>query len=215
MNRYAVIDFETTGLSPSYGARPTEIAVVILQDGQITQRYQSLMNPGVPIPYDIQALTGITNAMVKKAPKVETVMQEAFDFAGDHALVAHNAAFDSKFWEAELSRIQCRSLQPFICSLLLSRRLFPESPNHKLATLVQTLRLPATGKYHRALADAEATAYLLLHIQQELQRRFELTEVSHELWQVVQKANKAQLEICIARHLGRGQEKPRPTSRRH
>ena len=179
MGIHAVIDFETTGLSPALGARPTEIAIVLIAKGKIIDRFQSLMNPGTSIPNDIQVLTGITNEMVRKAPKIEAVMRDAVKFVGTHPIVAHNAAFDSKFWDAELGRINGRRKQEFACSMLLSRRIFPEAPNHKLGTLVRTLGLPATGRYHRALADAEATAYLLLHIQQELQRRFHLSAVSH------------------------------------
>lgn len=204
MSTHAVIDFETTGLSPAHGARPTEIAVVLVDGDQIVDRYQSLMNPGVPIPYEIQALTGITNDMVRNAPRGETVMREAADFIGDRPMLAHNAAFDRKFWEAELRRIQRPRQQEFACSLLLARRLFPNAPNHKLGTLVQTLSLPATGRYHRALADAEATAWLLLRIRQELLRRFRLAAVSHELLLAIQGASRSQLEACVQRHQGAG-----------
>lgn len=200
MSIYAVIDFETTGLSPALGARPTEVAIVLIVEGKIIDRFQSLMNPGVSIPRDIQVLTGITNEMVRKAPRVETVMLDAVQFVGTHPIVAHNAAFDSKFWEAELRRINGRRKQEFACSMLLARRVFPEAPNHKLGTLVRTLGLPATGRYHRALADAEATAYLLLHIQQELQRRFNLSAVSHELLVAIQTASRSQLDACIHRY---------------
>lgn len=204
MGIHAVIDFETTGLSPAHGARPTEIAIVIIDGDKITDRFQSLMNPSVSIPNDIQVLTGITNEMVRKAPKVEAVMREAVGFVGTHPIVAHNAAFDSKFWDDELRRIGGRRKQEFACSMLLARRLFPEAPNHKLSTLVQTLSLPETGRYHRALADAEATAYLLLHIRHELQRRFRLSSVSHELLIAIQTANRNQLEACIRSHRGVG-----------
>ena len=201
MGIHAVIDFETTGLSPALGARPTEVAIVLIAEGKIVDRFQSLMNPGVSIPNDIQALTGITDEMVRKAPKVEVVIRDAVQFVGTHPIVAHNAAFDSKFWDAELRRINGRLKQEFACSMLLARRIFPEAPNHKLGTLVRTLGLPATGRYHRALADAEATAYLLLHIQQELQRRFHLSAVSHELLVAIQTASRSQLDACI-RHYG-------------
>lgn len=200
MGIHAVIDFETTGLSPALGARPTEVAIVLIAEGKIVDRFQSLMNPGVPIPNDIQALTGITNEMVRKAPKVEVVIRDAVQFVGTHPIVAHNAAFDSKFWDAELRRINGRRKQEFACSMLLARRIFPEAPNHKLGTLVRTLGLPATGRYHRALADAEATAYLVLHIQQELQRRFHLSVVSHELLIAIQTASRSQLDACIRRY---------------
>jgi DNA polymerase-3 subunit epsilon len=84
--------------------------------------------------------------------------------------------------------------------MLLARRIFPGAPNHKLGTLVRTLGLPATGRYHRALADAEATAYLMLHIQQELQRRFHLSAVTHELLLAIQIASRSQLDACIRRY---------------
>ena len=200
MGIHAIIDFETTGLSPALGARPTEVAIVLIAEGKIVDRFQRLMNPGVSIPNDIQALTGITDEMVRKAPKVEVVIRDAVQFVGTHPMVAHNAAFDSKFWDAELRRINGRCKQEFACSMLLARRIFPEAPNHKLGTLVRTLGLPATGRYHRALADAEATAYLLLHIQQELQRRFHLSAVSHELLVAIQTASRSQLDACIRRY---------------
>ena len=90
----AVIDFETTGLSPAQGDRATEIAVVILHDGQVVDRYQSLMNAGVRIPSYIQELTGISDAMIRSAPPVAEVMREVSAFVGDTPLVAHNASFD-------------------------------------------------------------------------------------------------------------------------
>ena len=200
MTIYAVMDFETTGLSPAHGARPTEIAIVLVSNNKIINRFHSLMNPGISIPSDIQALTGITNAMVHKAPKVESVMNDAVKFVGTYPIVAHNAAFDSKFWDAELRRLRGRRTQEFVCSMLLSRRIYPDAPNHKLATLVSTLGLPATGRYHRALADAEATAYLLLHIQHQLQRRFNLSAVSHELLIAIQTTPRGQLETCVRRY---------------
>jgi DNA polymerase-3 subunit epsilon len=206
MEIHAVLDFETTGLSPNLGARPTEVAIVLIEGDKIIDRYQSLMNPGVSIPHDIQVLTGISNAMVRKAPKVEAVMGEAVQFVGAHPIVAHNAAFDSKFWDVELRRIHKRRKQKFACSMLLARRIFPEAPNHKLGTLVQTLGLPVTGRFHRALADAEATAYLLQHIKQEIQRRFHLSAVSHELLVAMQSTDRSQLEACVRRHQSVGKE---------
>ena len=197
---YAVIDFETTGLSPGHGARPTEIAVVLISKEKIVDRFQSLMNPGVHIPSDIQTLTGITNEMVRKAPSVSEVMKQAVNFAGKHALVAHNAAFDKKFWDAELLRIRLTRQQEFTCSLLLSRRIFPDVPNYQLGTLIRTLRLPDTGRSHRALADAEATAHLLIRLEQELMRRFRLKSVSNDLLLSIQSKSRSQLETCVRNH---------------
>ncbi|WP_322628581.1 3'-5' exonuclease [Halothiobacillus sp.] len=197
LNTFAVIDFETTGLSPDHGARPTEIAIVLVRNHKIVDRYQSLMNPEIPIPADIQALTGITQAMVRSAPRINVVMQQATDFAGPYPLVAHNAAFDRKFWDAETRAIHRPRVQPFVCSLLLSRRLFPDAPNHRLGTLVQTLHLPQTGQFHRALADAEATAYLLIRIQNELKQRYALETINENLLCRIQAIGRNKMDAFI------------------
>ena len=199
--RYAVIDFETTGLSPAHGARPTEIAVVMVRNGEIVDRFQSLMNPGVPIPYDIQAFTGITDAMVRRAPPVREVMAEAVRFSDGQPIVAHNASFDRKFWESEAAALPHAAPGSFLCSLLLARRLFPSAPNHKLATLVSALRLPSAGRYHRALADAECTAHLFIRLQQEIRRVFALERCECGLLEHMQRANRHQLERCVERYL--------------
>jgi DNA polymerase-3 subunit epsilon len=199
---YAVIDFETTGLSPAHGARPTEIAVVRVRGGEIVDRFQSLMNPGVPIPWDIQQFTGITDAMVRRAPPVREVMAEAVRFAGGDPIVAHNASFDRKFWDAEAALPDGRP-STFLCSLLLARRLFPHAPNHKLGTLVATLRLPSSGRFHRALADAECTAHLFIRLQDEVRRVFDLEDCDCGLLLKMQGASKKQLGQCVARYLER------------
>ncbi len=201
-NSYAVIDFETTGLSPAHGARPTEIAVVLVRGSEIVDRYQSLMNPGVPIPGDIQAFTGITNAMVRQAPAIREVMGKAIEFTAGHPIVAHNAAFDRKFWEHEASALPARGSATFICSLLLARRLFPGAPNHKLATLVSALRLPAASRYHRALADAECTAHLFIRLQQEITQRFGIGDFDCSLLEKLQKTNRHKLADCVRRYDG-------------
>ncbi|MDT8410441.1 MAG: 3'-5' exonuclease [Wenzhouxiangellaceae bacterium] len=199
--QYAVIDFETTGLSPAHGARPTEIAVVLVSGSEIIDRYQSLMNPGVSIPYDIQALTGITNAMVRRAPSIREVMTQAARFSGGHPIVAHNAAFDRKFWERETSVLRPRPVNTFVCSLLLARRLFPGTPNHKLATLVRALGLPSAGTFHRALADAECTAHLFIRLQQEIIRRYGIDEFDCSLLEQMQVTSRYQLEKCVQKWL--------------
>jgi DNA polymerase-3 subunit epsilon len=196
----AVIDFETTGLSPAIGDRATEIAAVIMEDGKVIDRYQSLMNAGVRIPSYIEALTGISDSMVRKAPTAAEVMREVSDFVGDYPLVAHNASFDCKFWDAELSRIGRHRRQEFACSMLLSRRLFPQAPSHKLGVLVEFANLPVAGRYHRALADAEMTASLLARLEDELRTRHKVSEVSHELLRKIQRVAKHRLNHCLEQH---------------
>ncbi len=199
METLAVIDFETTGMSPGHGARATEIAAVLVRGGAIVGRYQSLMNAGAYVPPFIEELTGISNAMIRKAPPAEQVMREVAEFVGVHPLAAHNAAFDRKFWDDELARIGLSRRQEFACSLLLARRIYPDAPNHKLGTLVEYARVPVAGRFHRALADAEMTASLLLRMEEELMRRYELEAVSHELLRVIQAASRRELEACVER----------------
>jgi DNA polymerase-3 subunit epsilon len=200
METVAVIDFETTGLSPDQGDRSTEIAAVILQDGKVVERYQSLMNAGVRIPSFITELTGITDAMIRQAPPAAEVMRAVADFVGDTPLVAHNASFDRRFWDAELQRIRRKRRQEFACSMLVARRVFPQAPSHKLGVLVEFAKLPVTGRYHRALADAEMAASLLVHIEGELKRRYKIGDVSHELLRQIQNVQKNQLNSCVERY---------------
>ena len=114
----AVIDFETTGISPGQGARATEVAIVLLENGKVVDRFQSLMKTGAWIPPFITQLTGITNAMVAEAPPAAEVMREAARFVGPAPMVAHNAAFDSKFWGAELAQAGVAAQQPFACTVI-------------------------------------------------------------------------------------------------
>ena len=200
MDPIAVIDFETTGITPGNDCRATEIGIVILEDRRIVDRYQSLMNAGVAVPAFIQGLTGITTAMLREAPSVEQVMGEAADFIGDLPLLAHNASFDQKFWDYELGRIGRTRRQAFACSLLLARRLLPEAPNHKLGTLNTWARLPNTGKAHRALADAEMAANLTLHIAGRLREKHGIAEVSHKLFCSLQKVPAAKIPDALRRH---------------
>ncbi len=191
MNRIALIDFETTGMSPAMGARATEVGIVLLEGGQVVDRFQSLMNTGVFIPGVITQLTGITNAMVATAPRAETVMADAARFVGAAPMVAHNASFDSKFWQAELALADVAAPHAFACTVLLSRRLYPQAPSHKLGNLVDYHRLPRTGRAHRALADAEMAAALLGQIQHDLRQRWGITHPDHALLVALQRCSKA------------------------
>ena len=200
MSITAVIDFETTGISPGCGDRATEVAIVLLDGGRVVDRFQSLMNAGVRIPSFITQLTGITNAMVASAPDAAQVMREASRFVGDVPLVAHNAAFDRKFWQAELALGGLAAPQPFICTLLLSRRLYPQAPNHKLGSLVDYHRLPRTGQAHRALADAEMAAGLLGQIQHDLRIRHGVRQPDNALLMALQRCAKASVSSFMTRH---------------
>ena len=199
MNRIAVIDFETTGTSPGMGDRATEVAIVITEGGRTVDRYQSLMNAGVYIPAFITQLTGITNAMVQAAPPAATVMAEAARFVGDVPMVAHNASFDRRFWQAELALCGQPALQPFACTVLLSRRLYPEAPSHKLGSLVDRFGLPRTGQAHRALADAEMATELLHRMRHDLRTRHGVADPDHGYLMGLQRCTKAAVAKLLAR----------------
>lgn len=188
-----VIDFETTGISSAGGDRATEVAIVLTERGRVVDRFQSLMNAGVPVNSFVSQLTGITNAMVKAAPPAEQVMREAASFVGNAPLVAHNAGFDQRFWRSELAHAGVAAPHPFACTVLLSRRLYPEAPAHKLGVLADWLGLPRSGRAHRALADAEVTAELLARLRHDLMQRHRLPEPDHALLQTLQRCQKAQL----------------------
>jgi DNA polymerase-3 subunit epsilon len=184
-------------MSPDMGDRATEVAVVIVDGGKIVDRYQSLMNTGAYISGFITELTGITNQMVRAAPSAAQVMRELAQFVGTIPLVAHNASFDSRFLDAEWARIGHRRQQKIACSMLLARRLYPASPDHKLGTLVKYLTLPDTARHHRALADAEMTAHLWSKMDTDIRRQYSLKVVSHELMCALQKVPKAKVTAYL------------------
>jgi DNA polymerase-3 subunit epsilon len=210
MSCLAVIDFETTGATPAQGARATEVAICLLEGGRIVDRFSSLMNTGVHIPPFITQLTGITNAMVAEAPPAEAVMREAATFVGARTMVAHNAAFDRQFWRSELAHCGQEAGHDFACTLLLSRRLYPDAPNHKLGTLAQWFDLPVSGRAHRALADAEVAAHLLARMQHDLQTRHGLGQADAALLMALQRTAKQQVGTFLRQQIspGPGQSPP-------
>ncbi len=202
----AVVDFETTGISPGQGARATEVAAVLVSGGRIVDRFASLMRSGAWVSPFIEQLTGISNRMLDAAPPAEAVMSEVLAFTRGLPLVAHNAAFDRGFWLAEAQRasIEASAAPRFACTLLLSRRLYPHVPNHRLGTLAACFSLPRAGRAHRALADAETTAHLLLKIQRDVSERFHQQlvsrDVDHDLLLALQSGAATQMQRCVARH---------------
>ena len=198
MGERVIIDFETTGLSAMQGDRATEVAAVVIDETGIVGRFQSLMNGGRRIPPFVQALTGISNAMIRQAPRAEEVMRQLLDFIAGRPLVAHNAAFDHGFLGAELDRIGEACPTGLLCSMKVARRVYPEAPNHRLETLIRHVRIEATGQYHRALADAEMTALLWLRMEHKLQNDFDLPEVPLELMQRIQTAPCKAVDKCVA-----------------
>jgi len=192
-----VLDFETTGLSPARGDRAIEIGAVRIIGGRIAQRFSELMNPGIPISSFITGLTGITNAMLAGAPPCGEVMGRFSQFLGDSPVVGHNAGFDVKFLEAELARIGRWHAPPVACTMLCARRLITDAQNHRLGTLVQHCCIPCEGTLHRALADADVTARLWLHMLELLARQYDLAPVPFSFMQRLMKANVKKPEVFL------------------
>ncbi|MDN4482156.1 DEDD exonuclease domain-containing protein [Demequina lignilytica] len=159
---FVVVDLETTGTSPQT-ARITEIGAVKTRGGELVGEFQTLVDPGLPIPPMIVALTGITDAMVVAAPRIEQVLPSFLEFLGDGVLVAHNAPFDVGFLKAA-----CRAHgyawpgSQVVDTVTLARRATTkeEAPNKKLSTLARVFGT-AVEPNHRALEDARATSEIL------------------------------------------------------
>lgn len=189
-----MIDFETTGLSPAAGARITEVAALRIAEGRIVERFVTLVNCDATVPSFITSLTGITQAMVDSAPPVSEVMPELLRFIGSDPLSAHNASFDEKFLLAESRALGLRSgHERLICSLKLSRRLFPGLPSYKLANLSSSLGIRFTGAAHRAEADAEVSAQVLLHIGEHLGKTYGAPRIASDLLDRVNRLSAARV----------------------
>jgi DNA polymerase-3 subunit epsilon len=176
----AFIDLETTGTAPT-GDRVTEIGIVRVHDGELVEEWSSLVNPGCSIPEDIQALTGITNAMVRDAPAFEDLKREVLERLEGHLFVAHNARFDYGFIKNEFRRVEIPFTADVLCTVRLSRRLYPEAVGHGLDALIARHGLEEavagdaasrTGR-HSALGDARA----LWRFVQRLYREKEVADV--------------------------------------
>jgi DNA polymerase-3 subunit epsilon len=158
--RLAVVDLETTGTDATRD-RVTEIGIVCVENGVVAEEWSSLVNPEEPIPAEIQALTGITDAMVRNAPTFGELYDEVVKRLGDCVFVAHNARFDYGFIKNEMRRLGAKYTADVLCTVRLSRRLEPERAQHGLDAIVERHGLMAEGR-HRAMGDARL-AWQFLH----------------------------------------------------
>ena len=167
---FTVVDIETTGLSPSYHA-VTEIAAARVRNGCIVREFESLINPGVPIPGFITRLTGISDDMVADAPSIDGVLPAFRKFLGKDIFVAHNASFDHRFLNHNFQKFFRGSLSnDTLCTKLLANRLLPDLESKKLGVICDYLNIQNSGA-HRALGDVRATVSVLNHFCGELKKR--------------------------------------------
>lgn len=174
---YAIVDIETTG---GYAAANgiTEISIHVFDGAAVTEKYETLINPGQPIPYYIQSMTGITDKMVATAPRFEEVAEKIFQLLQDKIFIAHNVNFDYSFVKSHLKTAGFELNTKKLCTVRLSRKIIPGLASYSLGKLCQSLGITIHDR-HRAGGDTAATVQvfqlLLLkdkeqHIQKSLQR---------------------------------------------
>ena len=169
---YAIVDIETTGRSAKY-ARITEIAILIHDGHQVIEEYQTLLNPEEEIPASISALTGISNEMVKDAPRFEEVADQIYELLSRHIFVAHNVNFDYSFIKNQFQELGVQLNCKKLCTIRLGRKIFPGLKSYSLGHLCNYLGIINQAQ-HRALGDARATAMFMDRLIENGQDQIEL-----------------------------------------
>lgn len=156
---FAIVDIETTG-SHAGGSRITEIAILIHNGKKVIERYQSLVNPQCIIPLAIQTLTGITPDMLEDAPIFDDIAEDVYHLLQGKIFVAHNVNFDYTFLVKELKQAGYEWQASKLCTVRLSRKIFPGHSSYSLGNICQHFGIKIAGR-HRAMGDAEATVKLV------------------------------------------------------
>lgn len=160
------LDIETTGGAHLYD-RITEVALIKMENGEITAKWESLVNPGIPIPRQITGLTGISDEMVADAPRFEDIAAELYSHLNGMVMVAHNVRFDHGFLKAEYKRMDGTLRQRTLCTVKLSRKLYPDAKSHSLDAIMQRHGLSTTAR-HRGMGDVQLILDFLEAAKQDL-----------------------------------------------
>ena len=166
---YVVFDLETTGFS-SIKDKIIEIGAVKVENGVITDKFSTFVNPKVPIPFEITNLTGITDDMVMEAPDIETILPQFLEFVGDAVLVAHNASFDVSFIEQNCRYQDITPDFTLVDTVAMARILLPTLSKFKLNVVANALHI-SLENHHRAVDDAGATAEIFVKFVEMLRAR--------------------------------------------
>ncbi|MBE7721536.1 MAG: PolC-type DNA polymerase III [Lacrimispora celerecrescens] len=166
---YVVFDIETTGFSSSRN-RIIEIGAVKVKNGVITDKFSTFVNPDVPIPFEIEQLTGINDNMVLPYPKIDEILPQFLDFCEDSVLVAHNASFDVSFIAYNAGRLNLPFQPTVIDTVALARLLLPNLNRFKLDTVAKALSI-SLENHHRAVDDAGCTAEIFVKFVKMLRER--------------------------------------------
>mgnify|MGYP001092458000 CR=1 FL=1 len=164
LERYTVIDIETTGLNREKD-QITEIAALRVEGNRIIEKFETLINPLIKIPAEITQITGITDQMVKKQPTISEVLPKFKEFIKNDILVAHNSIFDIGFLNYNYSKYYNKPLEnKDLCTLNLAKKLVSSIPSYRLSSLCNYFDIK-NDNYHRAMADVYATTKLFLKFQ--------------------------------------------------
>ena len=166
---FVVFDLETTGFSAEVD-RIIEIGAVKIKNGEIVDNFSKFVNPKIPIPFRIEKLTGINDSMVMEAEPIEKILPEFLEFCGDAVMVAHNAGFDTSFIINNAERLGIKYDPTIMDTVLLAQFVIPNLHNYKLDTLCKHLAV-SLENHHRAVDDAQATAYIYLKMVKMLEER--------------------------------------------
>lgn len=166
---FVVFDLETTGFSAEVD-RIIEIGAVKIKNGEIVDNFSKFVNPKIPIPFRIEKLTGINDSMVMEAEPIEKILPEFLEFCGDAIMVAHNAGFDTSFIINNAERLGIKYDPTIMDTVLLAQFVIPNLHNYKLDTLCKHLAV-SLENHHRAVDDAQATAYIYLKMVKMLEER--------------------------------------------
>lgn len=173
------LDIETNGGSPKYD-RITEVALIKIENGEKTVAWESLVNPEEPIPGQITTLTGITNDMVKSAPVFKDVAGDLYSHLEGCVLVAHNCRFDYGFLKAEYARLGGTLRLRTLCTVKLSRRLYPEASSHSLDAIMKRFGLHTNAR-HRGMGDTQLMLDFLEAAKNDLGADKVLEAINHLL----------------------------------
>ncbi|MBQ6856981.1 MAG: PHP domain-containing protein, partial [Lachnospiraceae bacterium] len=169
---YVVFDIETTGFSPTKN-KIIEIGAVKVTEGVIVDRFNEFINPEVPIPFEIERLTGINDSMVMNAPTVDVILPRFLEFVGDAALVAHNASLDVSFISHNANLLKLDFDPTVLDTVTLARTLLPNLNRYKLDTVAKALNI-SLENHHRAVDDAEATAGIFVKFIEMLKTQYDM-----------------------------------------
>ncbi len=203
---FVVFDIETTGFSP-VNNRIIEIGAVKVSGGEIVDRFSTFVNPNVPIPFEIEKLTGIRDDMVMEAPGIETILPEFLAFSEGCVMVAHNANFDMSFIMENCKRMGLPNTFTYVDTVGISRTLLPDQAKHTLDAVAKTLGI-SLENHHRAVDDAEATAHIFVAFikmlrEEKVNTLKELNELGDNSLDLIKKSSSYHVIILAKNDMGR------------